>query len=443
MAGEHQAVDNRSRLGFGLGVAALIGGLAIGATPLARRSGLGISPAIAADALHLQARVELIGGCLLLALALLWAMGRPRSADRLRSLVTATMLTGLASAALAVCLNWAIVVGRVADHMALIPAILDLVAAGLYAVTIVQVVSRAEGPLAMAMLLHSGAAWLLAYAGSQFTYTAGRVFLDNDKLLWFFDTPTMEMALLGFLVPTGLGLALGQAALAARSRALLRSLPLTLQATNLCILLWVVLRIWCSRYPGGYQQLVLALVGLGLFACVMKIVSDSAPASGWWRAGGKGTVIPLGRDDCPQFLAMLFLGIAAALLAVGAIIAAGLGSAPPRELFAAVVLALTVGFFATLTSGLLGMSYVGQASSLPAGPPSPRLWRLNWKPASRLLAVACWCVAAGVGLSMALWLMSTVVERSLAGLTLGAEVGLGFAVVVLLAWLWGAEASGE
>ena len=44
---------------------------------------------------------------------------------------------------------------------------------------------------------------------------------------------------------------------------------------------------------------------------------------------------------------------------------------------------------------------------------------------------------------MALWLMSTVVERSLAGLTLGAEVGLGFALVVLLAWLWGAEASDE
>jgi len=284
------------------------------------------------------------------------------------------MLTGLASAALAVCLNWAIVVGHVADHMALIPAILDLVAAGLYAATIVQVVSRAEGPLAMAMLLHSGAAWLLAYAGSQFTYTAGRVFLDNDKLLWFFDTPTMEMALLGFLVPTGLGLALGQAALAARSRALLRSLPVTLQATNLCILLWVVLRIWCDRYPGGYQQLVLALVGLGLFTCVMKIVSDSAPLSGWWRAGGKGTVTS---GDCPQSLALVFLGIAAALLAVGAIIAAGLGSAPPRELFAAVVLALTVGFFATLTSGLLGMSYVGQASSLPAGPPSPRLWRVD------------------------------------------------------------------
>jgi hypothetical protein len=238
----------------------------------------------------------------------------------------------------------------------------------------------------------------------------GRVFLDNDKLLWFFDTPTMEMALLGFLVPTGLGLALGQAPLAARSRALLRSLPATLQATNLCILLWVVLRIWCRRYPGGYQQLVLALVGLGLFTCVMKIVSDSAPLSGWWRAGRKGTLIPPGREECPRSLALVFLGIAAALLAVGAIIAAGLGSAPPRELFAAVVLALTVGFFAPLTSGLLGMSWARYAERVGLEAQPTRSGRAG---SPTYAVVACWCVGAGVGLSMALWLMSTVVERSL------------------------------
>lgn len=288
--------------------------------------------------------------------------------------------------------------------------------------------------MAMGVLLHSGAAWLLAYAGSQFTYTAGRVFLDNDRLVWFFDAPTMEMALLGFLVPTGLGLALGQAPLAVRARTLLRSLPSTLQATNLCILLWVVLRIWCGRYPGGYQQLVLALVGLGLLACVMKIVSDSAPLNPWWRAGPAPRSDGLGLPHLP--VALGFLGIAAALLAGGAVVAAGLSSAPPRELFAAVVLALTVGFFVILTSGLLGMSYARYAA---------RSVGLEARPtrSARLLVVACWCVAAGVGLSMTLWLMSTVVERSLAGLTLGAEVGLGLGLVVLLGWLWRAEASDE
>lgn len=412
--------DNLSRVGFCLALLALMGGLAIGAVPVARVAGLGVSPVIAANPFHLQARIQLMGGCVVLALAILWASSDRQESRRpeLQALFGAAMITCLGSAALAALLNWAIVTGRVADHMGLIPAGLDMAAAALYAVVVAGLLSSARGPMGMEMLLYSGTAWLLVYAAGQLTWTAGRVFLDTGSLLWFCDVPAMEMVLLGFLVPTGFGLALGVMPPAAHDRRLLRSLPPTLQATNLCILLWFALRAWSLRYPGSYQQLVLALVGLVLLGCVMKIVLDSRLLDPWRRLGSGAPGVDIVRPHVP--LALILLVIAGTLFAVTAVVVAGLSSAPP-QVFVALVLALTVGFFTTLTSGLLGMLYARSPM-----PPSSH----------RMLVGTGWWIPGAAALSVVLWLMSTVVERSLRPFTLAVEVAIGLGLVALFAWVW-------
>ena len=427
MQSNEQDLGNVCRTGFCLGLVAFLGGLLIGAVQLARPEGFGTFPSIAADALHLQARVQLFGGCLVLALANLWGITRPRGAgnDGLRRLLVATILISSVSAGLAVLLNWAIVTGHVADHLGLLPAVLDLLAALLYALTAASLLSSAESSLAVDALVHGGAVWLVLYAAAQLTWTAGRVFLDNDRLLWFVDAPAMEAGLLGFLAPTGFGLLLKGLPDVAHNRGMLRTVPQVFQAAHLCLALWLWLRIWCLRYPGSYQRLVFALTGLGILVCILKIVTDSGLLKSLRRAPpvsrGKGAVVGV----LPASLA--FLVVSAMLFASAAIYAAGASSAPPRPLFGGLTLALTLGFFAILAFGLLTAAHAA-----PAEPPA----------GYRLVMAACWFLAGGTALSILLRAMATVVERSLNAYTVGADGIAVVGLVMLALWACGSVMKG-
>ncbi len=416
---KQQAINSIPRLSFGLGGAALIGGIAIGAAQLARPEGFGTSPVVAADVLHLQARVNLFGGCLVLALASLWVVTAPGAArkDGLKGLFVAAVLTSSVSAGLAVLLNWAIVTGRVADHLALLPAVLDLVAAGLYAVIAAGLLSSAESSLAVESVVRGGAAWLLLYAGVQLAWTATRVFLDNERLLWFLDAPAMETALLGFLVPTGFGLIAKGLPDVAHTRGMLRSVPRVFGAIHLCLALWLSLRIWCLRYPGSYQQLLLALTGLSILICILKIVIDSELLRSLKGAAPPSSPTRVVTGVLP--IALIFLVMAAVFCAVAAIYIAGTNAAPPRPLFGGLTLSLTLGFFAILASGLLASAHTALG-----GPPD----------GYRLVMAACWFVGAGTALSILLRAMATVVERPLNVLTLGTDGVAALGLAMLAVW---------
>jgi len=414
-------LDSACHVGFGLGLVALLGGLLIGVVHLARPEGFGTAPAVAAEALHLRTRVQLIGGCLVLAATVLSATLRSRRArhGQLALLLVAVLWTSLGSAALAVLLNWAIVTRHAADYLGLLPALLELVAVALYAGLATMVLAGADGPLAVAMLVQNGMAWLLLYAVAQLIWTAGRVFLDNDRLLWFVDTPAMEAGLLGFLVPTGLGLLLGGLPDLSHGRAMLRTVPQAVQTMSICLALWLVLRVWCIRYPGSYQQLVLALVGLGILLCVLKMAEGSGLTDPWRRGGAP----QVGRQLAVQALpfSLLFLIAAALLVAVVGVYTAGANRPPPQGLFAALGLSLTWGFFVTLAGPLMVTRIQGRAA-------------LSTQTRRRIV-VAWSCLAVGSALAAGLWAMTAVVERSLNLLVVGAEGLTAVGVLGLVAWL--------
>lgn len=425
MDDEYAACDNLSRAGVCLGMVSLLAGLVIAALTLGRSVGFGAAGVLGSEAVHIQARVQLFGGCLPILVGLIWALATPQDqvTVRLRPLVRAIIVLGFVSGASVMALNWAILMGRVADHLALLPALLDAITATLYLVLLVALPVGANVAVASHLMLRSGALWLLVYSLIRLTATSGRVFLDQDRFMWFFDMPSIEMAILGCVVPSAIALMLGAMSSIGDPRAIMRSLPMQLQFWHSTVFLWLGLRVWCLRYPGSYQKLVLALVGIALLVVISTVVSDTSIF--------QRILIPTRRSARRRDglnlagVALSFMVLSCLVLVATAMVAAGMNNIPPPELFAALLMAGLVGVPITATGSVL--------LSIAVDYPERVL------PATGFFVQAILASAAGTLIASLLWPLTIIVERSLTTTILGATaltvLGTGLALLwIALAW---------
>ncbi len=412
--------DNLPNIGFGLGFGALALGVAVAATATGRSIGFGVAPVFGAEAVHIQAGVQLIAGCVPIILALVWTMASPVSeaATRLRPLLTAIIALCFTVGVLTIVLNWAIEMGHLADHAALLPALLSVAVAVLYVVFLSALPTVSNVAVASQIVLRGSALWLVGYSLLRLTVVSGRVLLDEPRFVWFFDTAIVEMAILGFVLASVLGLVVGAFASVGDPRTMMRSLPVQLQAWHATVFLWTALRVWCVRYPGGVQKLVLALVGIIMLVLLATIIAETVVL--------QRLLIPTmhasrRRDGLSLAgIGLASMGFAALLLVWTAMMAAGLNGIPPTQLLSALLSAVNVAMITTVALGVF----------LAVSSDCERVIQMR-----ELLTAAAFTAAAG-GLGAALlWPMTIVVERSLRGPILALLwLGLG-GLLLAMAWM--------
>ncbi|HUS79629.1 MAG TPA: hypothetical protein VM283_00090 [Armatimonadota bacterium] len=394
-------------------------GLVIAAMTLARPIGFGTAPALGSESVHIQASVQLLAGCLPITVGLLWMIAAPFDivTSRLRPLAGLIIGLSFASGAAAMALNWAIVMEHVPNHFALVPAVTDAIVATLYAVFLAAMPLGASVAVASQMILRGSSIWLLGYALVRLMVTSGRVFLDADRFMWFFDTPLAEMALLGFVIPSCVGLVMGAMSAIGDPRTFMRHLPMQLQLWHSSVFLWLSLRVWCLRYPGSYQKLVLALVGIGILVVTTTIIADTSilqrifiPTR--WTSRRRGGLHFGG-------LALGFALVASVLVVATAMMAAGMNDIPPPQLFAALLMAILVGVL-TPTIGCVTLALADEDA-----------WVV---PARVMLATAIVVIAIGALVASLVWPLSIVVERSLRDPIVGAIALAGAGIALLLLW---------
>ncbi len=420
MTTTHETYDNLPRMGFALGFCGLLLGLVVAAAALGRSIGFGVAPVFGSEAAHIQGQVQLFAGCVPVLLALVWSMVSPvdEATARLRPLLIVVVSLAFATGVLTMVLNWAIEMGYVADHAALFSAVLGVAVAILYIAFVTALPMASNIAVASQIVLRGGAIWLVIYAFLHLTCVAGRVFLDSPNVMWFFDTASVEMVVLGFVVPSALGLIAGALASVSDPRTLMRTLPLKLQTWHATVVLWTALRVWCIRFPGSYQKLVLALAGLTALVLLTTIIADTGVM--------QRLLVPqmrVGRrHDGLGFagLALGFLGFATLILMATATMAAGFNGIPPTQLLSALLMLTMVGALVSTIAAVLlaaGSDYEDYTA-----------------PGRALLTVCGGVVAVGVVGSALMWAMTVVVERSLTSSLLGC-VDLTIAgVALMLIW---------
>ncbi len=401
------------RIGLLIGFSAIIVGLALGITAHVRSTGLAVAPTIAGEAVYLQAQVHIFAGCVALIVALLWIAVRSDGPPvrRLEPIVRATLAVCAASVLLRVLANWAIVTGRLPDHIALIPALADLAAAVLCALVIYSLAGRTNIGLTGRLLLHSSCWWLAAAVTGQLVWVSARVFLDNEGMLWFLERPTLEVALLGFVMLGGLGMLLSTLPVVSLNRDLIQTLLRNHQAVNALIFAWGGLQVWSLRYPGSYQGLVLAIIGIGIVICVAIIAASTGLLERWQALAGSAITEDGPRSDVVlASLAIAFMVMGATLFAMTAFLSAALRSAPRVELLLSAVLAVAVGMMTVVTVAVADRARGRSGPAVTAGTGA---------------------VVFGVTVSALLWTLTIVVERSLDVIIAAGEVLAIVGIIVL------------
>ncbi|MEA3400667.1 MAG: hypothetical protein U9R79_05410 [Armatimonadota bacterium] len=419
-----RAIDNEGRPdplwrgALATGFAGLTVGLGLGAVALLRPEGLGVAPVLASSPLHLQAMLLILCGCVPLALGLTWESARLEAPSlmRVRPWVLGGVVLSAAGGGLAIIANWLVVTGYTSDVIGLLPGLVWLGVAFCYVSAVYPLSGSGSVGLSGRLLLRSSCLWLAAAAASQFSWIAGRVFLDNPKIMWFVERPTIEVGLLGFVALASLGLMLAALPTAVNHRNLIQALLRSHHAANGLIFGWGSLQTWSLRYPGGYQNLVLALVALGI-VIVVAVVAVNSGLLDRWQALWDGTHSDDRLRSVLAVLAMGFFVALAVLLAITAFAAAAAGRIPPPELLESCLLAVAVGMSSACALVLTScfMRDVPQVTSLGAA-----------------------ATTAGVVMAMLLVIMSIPVERSLADLIGGsyllAMAGLAALALSSLPW---------
>ncbi|MGC9319292.1 MAG: hypothetical protein ACP5KN_14765 [Armatimonadota bacterium] len=394
------------------GFAGLVVGLGIGAVALLRPEGLGVAAVLASSPLHLQALVLILCGCVPVVLGLTWEAARLEAASlmRVRPWVLGGVVLSAAGGGLAIVANWLAVTGHTSGVIGLLPSLVWLGAAFCYVSAVYPLSGSSSVGLSGRLLLRSSCLWLAVVAAYQFSWVCARVFLGNLKILWFLERPTIEVALLGFVAFASLGLMLAALPTAVNYRNLIQTLLRAHHTANGLVFAWGALQMWSIRYPGGYQNLVLALISLGIVIVVAVVVASSGLLSRWqtlWDGAHTGNRL----TSALAILAVGYFVALAILLAITAFVAAAAGRIPPPELLESCLLAVSVGM-----------------SSVCALVVSSCLIR-ELPPVSRLGAGAS---TAGVVIAVLLTIMSIPMQQSPAW-PLGASYLLAMAGVAVLA----------
>ncbi|MGD9498653.1 MAG: hypothetical protein AB7Y46_20330 [Armatimonadota bacterium] len=389
------------RAGLIVGLGALATGLALSLAAHLRPSGLGVAPALAHSPVHLQAQIQVFAGCVALIVTLLWsALSRSGIlVGRTAPLVVGTIALSALAVLTRLLLNWAMVTGHLADHWSLIPAVGDLALAALFLSAVFPLSGATDVGLSGRLLLRSSSWWLLASAVGQFTAILARV-LGTGSGLNHLERPSLEVALLGFVMLGGLGVMLATLPLVSLNRNLIQTLLRTHQAANGLIAAWGLLQGWSIRYPGGYHSLLLALVGTGILASVIVIAANSGLLARW-QAETALTEAEGGRRSelIPASAAIGLMVLGAVIFAITGLLAAL--NVPNQETVAAELMVFAVGMATVVSVAVM-------------------TWVCGWSGWSATAGTAA--TAFGAATASLLWILSLAVERSLDPIIGAAEV---------------------
>ena len=404
---------------------AVIGGAAaavsagLGAVAGMRSSGLGVADALAGDSLHLRASILIFCGGAALVLAMLWArLGCDTpSIARLRVHVRQTLVLCAVTALLFLVTNYAIVMYAFPAALALLPAVGALAIAIRYTV-IVHPLSGITGVgLGARLVLRSSCVWLIVAAALQLTWVAVRALGGAPNALWFAERVTIELGLIGFGIPAALGVLQTNLNVVYHSRNMHQALMRWHYVTNGLLVLWGLTEMWAMRFPGSYQSLLAAVLGVGLLIFLSLIASSSGLLERRRPSGGRR---PSGDDG--QWAvrlaaaAMVLTGVMGGLLAVSATTAAAVGGQPLRELLGAEI--------ATVGLGVVPLSFAAALAAMYG--------RLSG--ASGFGAVL---IAAGAGVSVVLWSAAGLAGGAMVAAASGAELIAGAGVVLVCAAIMG------
>lgn len=418
MGAEVCSSDNRNwvlHTGIVVGAGGLLVGVMLGLGAEWRSAGLGVAPALASDSQHLRALVMLLYGCTALVSSILWSRlsSDAPAVARLRGHMRLLVIFCGIGPLLTVLLNYTIFTGITPDHLGLLEPLLALAVAALYAMVVHRLSGITGVGMGARLMLRSSYIWLTVTAALHLVWTATRVFGDNPRILWFVERPTIEVAMIGFGIPAALGVLLVSLHAIYHSRNMTQTLMGTYQLTNGLVVLWGASLMWVVRFPGGYQGLASAVVGIAL----MILLASIAGSSGFLERRSLPWVNGSTPVDGPWAVAMasmtmLLIVVTGVLIGVSGIVLAGLGQQPPVGTFAAELMAVA-----------LGLVPLASAAAVATGMPG--------KPTR--LAVGASMVAVGaVGATM-LWSLSGVVERSVGIPTGLAELLIAGGLVLIAA----------
>ncbi len=409
--------DNRPRIlqtGALVGAGGLIVAIALGMAANWREGGLGVAAPLASNSLHLRALCVLFFASVALVASCLWSRvaGDVVSLAPLRVRLKQMLILCAAGPVLLVATNYAIIRGFLPDYVALLPVLAALAVAVLYAGIAYPLSGTTGVGLGTRQILRSSCIWLLVAAGLHLAWTTARIVGDRPDLLLIMERPALEVGMIGFCITASFAVLLTNLSFIYHSRQMTQTLVRTHQFLNGLTALWGITLMWAMRFPGGYQGLVSAVIGVGL----MILLAINAGSSGLltWRRqiGGKDRSndgVWAGRIAA---FSMLLVVISGVLIGITGVTLAGLGQRPPHELVGALVAAAGLGLVPlSVTAGV-----------------APLMRRRE-----RPLVAGAAFVGAGVMLSALLWSVEALSSRPVAVYAVAAEVlvAVGLSLIVL------------
>lgn len=410
--------DVRSRilhLGVAVGVGGLLTGVALGAAANARASGLGVAPSLASNPLHLRSAAILLYGCVALLIAILWPRLRRDTPvfDRLQDHVRTMLILCAAGPVLLLVANYAIVTDLLPGAIALLPGLVSVALAALYALVVHRLSGTTGVGLGARLMLRTSYVWLLVAAAMQLLWIVTRVSADAPDLLWFTERPSLEVAIIGFGITASLGVLLTNLNSIYHSRDMTQTLVRSNQGVNGLTVLWGLSLMWALRFPGGYQGLVSAVIGVALLI-QLAIIASSSGLLEWRKVTGdaretSGDGIWAGRLAS---MVMLLIVITGLLIGASGVVLAAKGERPPEGVLAAEVVAVGLGVVPLAVAAALAPLMENR---------------------ERPLIIGGLMIASGVLLAVGLWSFGDLLTPAIAVGTVGAEVvvvvGLVFVAV--------------
>ncbi|MFW5868181.1 MAG: hypothetical protein ACOCX2_10220 [Armatimonadota bacterium] len=329
----------------------------------------------------------------------------------MRGHVTVMVILCAAGPILMLAVNYLIVTGIVPRGLALLPGLAAVTLAVLYALVVHRLSGTAGVGLGSRLMLRSSYIWLIIAAASHLTWITVRVFADVPDLLWFVERPVLEVAMIGFCITASLSVLLTNLNSIYHARDMTQTLVRNNQFTNGLTALWGLSLMWALRFPGGYQGLASAVIGIALMILLFIVAASSGlldrrTLTGR-RADASGDGV-WGRRLAAAVMALIV--ITGLLIGASGVILAGMGERPLAGVLAAEVMSVGLGIVPLAIAAALAPVIGRGEKSLVAG---------------SIL------IAGGVIVAVALWSFSGLPTGSVEVYAVGAEGAIAAGLVLL------------
>jgi len=222
---------------------------------------------------------------------------------------------------------------------------------------------------------------------------------------------TIELGLIGFGIPAALGVLQTNLNVVYHSRNMHQALMRWHYVTNGLLVVWGLTEMWAMRFPGSYQGLLAAVLGVALLICLSLIAASSGRLERRRPSGGRR---PSGDDGQWAIrlatAAMVLTAVMGGLVAVSATTAAAVGGQPLRDLLGAEVAAVGL--------GVVPLSFAAALAAM----------RGRLSGASGFGAVL---IAVGAGVAVVLWSAASLAGGATVAAASGAELIAGAGVVLV------------